>query len=412
MNSTLTLAQEFLAAIEPTGGETEAAPVTGYEFITTRELMERSYELTWLIPQLLVRGQPGVVGGPQKVLKTSIVTDMAVSLASGQPFLNRFTVLSPVRVGMLSGESGEATLKSTIRRVCQSKSIDDPRELPIYWSFRMPPLSNPDVLRQLSERIQDDGIDVMVIDPLYLGMCKNNSRINASNLYDTGPLLDELSHACLDAGATPLVVHHTRKEKSKKYQPIELDELSFSGISEYARQWLLIGRREAYVPDSGSHRLWLSAGGSAGHSGCWGVNVELGQMGENFNGRTWNVDVRPFAEVAPTPRSRQPQSDTAAASHVSPEMLAQWARDQILSVLRWHPDGETRSVIRRECGMDRDRCVAAINELLQRGEIVADEVIKAGGRSQRAYPGFRLASSAPEPATGSADGRDGVAGTV
>jgi hypothetical protein len=77
----------------------------------------------YLIDDILVRNQPGVLGGPKKTLKTSLSVDMAVSVSTGTPFLGRFPVRRRARAVILSGESGEATLRDTARRVCASRGL-------------------------------------------------------------------------------------------------------------------------------------------------------------------------------------------------------------------------------------------------------------------------------------------------
>src|SRR6516164_11082089 len=67
---------------------------------------EKDFPREWLVEQILVGGQPGVIGGPKKGMKTSIALDLAVSLASGTPFLGVFAVPMRMRVGVISGESG------------------------------------------------------------------------------------------------------------------------------------------------------------------------------------------------------------------------------------------------------------------------------------------------------------------
>src|SRR4051794_20840473 len=84
---------------------------SGPIFLTSADFAEADYSHKWLVRQVLVGGQPGVIGGPKKSLKTSIAVDAAVSVGTGTPFLGRFPVPRKQRVAFLSGESGPATLK-------------------------------------------------------------------------------------------------------------------------------------------------------------------------------------------------------------------------------------------------------------------------------------------------------------
>src|SRR5262249_33110667 len=118
--------------------------------------------------------------------------------------------------------------------------------------------------------------------------------VAASNLYDVGPLLQRVGRACLAAKATPILVHHATKAASKtmeRAEPLDLGDLAYSGIGEYARQWILLARRGSYVIGTGKHRLLMNVGGSAGHSGCWDVDVKEGVVGDDFEGREWQVTV-------------------------------------------------------------------------------------------------------------------------
>ena len=248
----------------------------------------------WLINSMLVQGQPAVVGGPKKAMKTSLVVDMAISLGSGRPFLGRFEVPESVRVVIFSGESGEFVLKETAQRVCRAKGIKL-RDCDVQWGFSLPKLGSRQSLQSLGNTLHDMEAKVVFIDPLYLCLFGGKGSVSASNLYDVGPILAAATRTCLEAGATPVFVHHATKKAAKKDAdiPLELDDLLFSGIGEFVRQWVLVNRRTAYQPGSGKHHLVMSVGGSVGHSSYWDVDIDEGWLTEDFKGRQWVATAGP-----------------------------------------------------------------------------------------------------------------------
>ncbi len=243
-------------------------------WITSEKFASGDFRPTWLIKRVLVQGQPAVLGGPKKTLKTNILLDLALSLATRSPFLGKFEVAGNFRVAVISGESGEATLQETAQRICAAKKIEFAKT-DIRWGFRLPALSSEVDLTELEKGLRENGVQVVAIDPLYLSLLSGPSARGkqASSMYDLGPMLMRVSQACLAAGATPILAHHTRKaSRGEELAPIELDDLAFAGIGEFARQWLLLSRREKYNPETpGKHRLHLSTGGVPGTAevGLW-----------------------------------------------------------------------------------------------------------------------------------------------
>ncbi|MBP89018.1 MAG: hypothetical protein CMJ64_20275 [Planctomycetaceae bacterium] len=117
----------------------------------------------------------------------------------------------------------------------------------------------------------------------------------ASQVFDMGPLLLRLSEFGQQTETTVILCHHFRKN-GERYAMPELEELSQAGFAEWARQWLLISRHSKYEED-GKHPLWIAAGGSDGHSGGYGVDIDEGVLQSDFTGRYWDVTVRHAHEV-------------------------------------------------------------------------------------------------------------------
>jgi replicative DNA helicase len=270
-------------------------------FLDSASFDNKSYPRGWLINHILVPGQPGVVGGAKKTLKTSLAVDMAVSLGTGKPFLGHFAVPKRTRVAVISGESGEATLQETARRICAAKNVKLDRGCDVLWSFDLPRLNRKDDRRELTRFLKTQQVKVVIIDPLYLSLLTGRQGASASNLYETGPLLRQAAQACLEAGTTPIFIHHTTKVAGKKTDVLDRDDLAFTGVAEFARQWLLVSRRAPYRPGTGEHELLLAVGGSAGQSGAWKVDVQEGTLNDDLGGRQWRVAVRAVRAQAGVP---------------------------------------------------------------------------------------------------------------
>jgi replicative DNA helicase len=365
------------------------APGFRADFLSCAALEAAAVAPRWLVTKALVADQPAVVGGPKKSLKTSLVIDLAVSLASGGRFLGAFPVPHPVPVLLLSGESGQAAVLDTAKRVCQAKGVDFRKCDKLLWGFRLPRLSSAADLATLSAALRQRGVKAVIIDPLYLCMLAGGGEgLQASNLFHMGPLLLDVAEACLGAGATPVLVHHARKQGQATWgrdEPIDLEDLAYAGVGEFARQWLLLSPREKFDPEVGEHKLWLRLGGSAGHAGVYGVDVREGAMDASFGGRQWRVSVRPASQAiqASLLAKEEQKKKAKLAKRVADE-------EAVLEALGRSVDGMTAPDIAQASGVSEDKVRAILWEQLQGFRVFRCKVKKKFGSGKKDQFGWLL----------------------
>lgn len=351
-----------------------------YRWRSAAQLAAADLDVDWLVPGVLVAGQPGVIGAPLKTLKTSLALSLAVALSLGERWLGHWPVPRACRVAVLSGESGEATVRETLARVAAAhgRKLSDLGGLVV--SPDLPRVTEPADLAALTRDLRGHEAELAIIDPLYLVM----PAADAGNLMAQGERLRALTEACLSVAVSPLVVHHTSRGAAARagrdtYEAPELSDLAWAGCAEWARQWLLLGRRERYEPGTGLHRLWLSVGGSAGHSGCWSLTVDEGRL-DDAGGRRWDVTVRSSIDeqresAEAKERARAEADERRDAQHL----------EKLLSVLRRHKKGETAKVLREACGLNSQNFRLAIDRLVADGRAEACEVTK----NNRLETGYR-----------------------
>jgi replicative DNA helicase len=216
-------ARAELARLEG-GGDTRPR----FEFIDSAAFAAADYRREWLVRGLLARDEAAVLGGPYKGLKTSMLLDLAVSCGTATPFLGHFPVDKRVRVGFMSGESGGATLQNTARRVCRKKGVSL-ADATVRWEFTLPQLADPAHLAAVQADIRRYGLEVLIIDPLYLSLLSGTAAEgkDAANLFDMGPLLLAVAQTCLAAGCTPILAHHYKLGRVDHYAEPELLDLAY-----------------------------------------------------------------------------------------------------------------------------------------------------------------------------------------
>lgn len=352
-----------------------------YKFVDSKTFAETEYRLDFLIDNLLVEGQPIMFAGPKKSMKTSLIVEAATSVASGHDFLGKFSIRKPSRVCVMSGESGMPTLQETAFRVCKSKGIRL-QDQNILWSDQTPQFGSQEHLSQLELSIVREGCEVLIIDPLYFCI----PDVDAANLMSVGAQLRPVAKICRDANVTLFLCHHSRKNSGTAYEPLELADIAGAGMGEFARQWWLINRREAYELGSGDHRIWFGAGGSAGHSGLWAVDIEEGVF-STATQRSWLTEVK-SAEDARREAQERKRSTSEEKKAEAYQAQVSDAEEKFERAFNGTKELSKTALFTR-AGVTRNTKYGdeALGNLLRRGELEHCELIV--GNNGRKSDGFR-----------------------
>ena len=166
----------------------------------------------------------------------------------------------------------------------------------------------------------------------------------------------------------------------------ELSDLAWSGFSEFAGQWWLIGRREKYYANRpGEHQFWLNVGGRAGHSALYGLDIHEGKRTDP-GGRHWEVDVLRPSEARESAREKhKARQDTEREARQ--EKKLEGDKVKLSRALVKFPDGETESVLRTRAGISGTAFKAALAALLDDDQAQECEVFK--GNRTTPYTGYK-----------------------
>lgn len=378
----------------------QESAVFDFEALTAGDLADFEEETTYIIEGAMVQGEPGVMAAGKKTLKTSIALDAGISLVTGKPFLDAFKVRQQ-RVGFMSGETGKRTFRGLLRRICRAKGVDPHDVEGFVFSSTLPQFGSDRHMAALKRWIRRHSVEVLFIDPVYL--C-GISTDHAKSIFAMGELLAEIASLCQSLDVTLVLIHHTTKSGgANPYAPVELEQIAFAGWQEFARQWLLIGRRAWYEPGSGLHQLWLTTGGSAGHGGLYAVDVDEGQF-DGTDGRKWRVTVTSATDAVEAARRDKDKKQAEKAARAEVEH-----RRRLMEALKLHPQGETKTALKTESGLNSANFATAIRTLLKERRAETCRIVK-NGREEDAYKPAEPNGRTRTDTDGQANGCPGVEG--
>ena len=140
--------------------------------------------------------QPCILAGGKKTLKTSLLIDLGISLAMGGCFLGRLRANRACRVGIMTGESGLATIQETARRIAAAAGHKLADIGGLIFSEDLPQFGDKEHEDALRRFIMDDELEVLAVDPAY--MCLPD--IDHASLFQVGERLRGVSRVCQETG--------------------------------------------------------------------------------------------------------------------------------------------------------------------------------------------------------------------
>ena len=271
-------------------------------------------------------------------------------------------------------------IRETALRIAKARNVNLP-DCSIYWGFDLPKLSQQSHLDALANVIENRKLQVVVVDPLYLSLLSADAAGRSSDLFFMGTVLQPLAKLGQDTKCTFILLHHFRKNsQADESEPAGLEELAQSGVAEWARQWVLLQRRSPYQAD-GRHELWMRAGGSAGHAGLWGLDIEEGILDpDTFTGRKWEVTVKAVTDARDEAKREREGRKAADQERREGEY-----RDRLKGVLGRFPGGETEKKLRTVARLNPDNFSRALLSLENDGMAAQCTIEKSG----RKYEGWR-----------------------
>lgn len=183
--------------------------------IGINDVKEGEHGEEWLIEGLWEYDSVGLIVAPPKSYKSTLITNMAVAVASGKPFDGRKVIQGGVLI--LQGENSLVAEKSRMMNIAGTT------DLPIYYVQSSVNLDNIEVLKRT---IIENSIKMLVVDPLYLLFGSGNMN----HQVDVTPKLRTLTELRKETGCSIILVHHTRKTDGSS--DLSTSDINGSGFFE------------------------------------------------------------------------------------------------------------------------------------------------------------------------------------
>lgn len=161
---------------------------------------------SWLVEDLWSRTGVGILGGPPKCCKSWLALDLALSVATGTPCLDRFRVIDAGDVLLVMAEDAPEVVRHRLEALCAHRRLnleDVPVHLVLATSLRLDLDSDRERLEDAILRYRPR---LLVLDPFV-----RLHRLEENHAGDVSGLLGYLRVLSREHDIALLVVHHARK---------------------------------------------------------------------------------------------------------------------------------------------------------------------------------------------------------
>ncbi len=231
------------------------------KWTTYSELMGMCLEQPgWMIEGVWQRTSHGMIAGEPKTYKSVIATDMAVAVASGQPFLGKYKVKHQGPVMYIQEENSPWLVKDRIEKIAYARGVLEgqveqvsprkfnvkmPPQLPLYFLNNMGfDFTNQEDRKFLEESIQQIRPVLIIFDPLYLMLGDKDE----SSSKDIRPVLNWLLYLRYQYKTSVIIIHHWNKSgKSERGGQRMLGSVLFHGWVESAMYTKIIDEQSHQI---------------------------------------------------------------------------------------------------------------------------------------------------------------------
>ena len=190
--------------------------------VSAREFAARQIPIpSELVHGVLHKGSKGIYGGPSKTFKTWTLLDLGLAVATGGDWLGFSTTAG--RVLYINFELQEFGIHRRIHAIAQDRGIEVPDALHL-WNLRGHAAPLTHLLPELLRRIEGEGYDLIVPDPIYKTLMGRDE--NATG--DIGAVCNEIEAVAVQTGAAVAFGAHFAKGNAAAKQAI--DRISGSGV--------------------------------------------------------------------------------------------------------------------------------------------------------------------------------------